>query len=91
MTTPQPQKLYESSIVELTGNIESFLEKRIEYSGTSPIYAGWTRTPNAATSEESFFIIKMTNDGNGNPTRVQLPDNGAQFKYAWDDRATLFS
>ena len=90
MAVPKPQKIDDYSRLLIRGDVDTFLEKRIEYSGDNPIYVGYTRTPNAATSEESFFIIKMTYSGS-NPTRVQLPDDGAQFKYAWDDRATLFS
>lgn len=87
---PQPQKLEDYSRVTLRGDVETFLEKRIEYTGDNPIYIGWTKTPNAATSQESFFIVKLTYSGD-NPTRIQLPDDGAQFKYAWDDRASLFA
>jgi len=84
------QKLKDFSIAEVRGDLSLFLEQRIEYSGDNPIYVGYNRGANAATDDETWYIIKMTYSGN-NVTRVQLPDNGPQFKYAWDDRASLFS
>lgn len=90
MAVPQPQKLSDYSILQVSAAAETFLEKRIEYTGDNPIYVGWTKTPNAATSEASFFITKLTYSGD-NPTRIQLPDDGAVFNYAWDDRASLFT
>ena len=66
-------------------------EKRIEYDGSNnPIYIGWNKQPNASTAILTWFIIKNEFDGT-NLVRSQLPDDGAQFDYAWDDRATYFS
>lgn len=67
-----------------------FLEKRMEYSGDNLIYVGYNRTANASTAATTWYIVKLTYSG-ANPTRYQLPDDGASFEYAWDDRATLFS
>ena len=87
---PQVIKDYSQFDVQIDGL--ALLEKRIDYDGgTSPVYVGYTRQPDEATDAAVWFLIKMTNDGNGNPTRVQLPDDGVQFKYTWDDRATYFS
>lgn len=70
----------------------TFMEKRIDYDGgTSPVYVGYTREPNASVNDPVWYLQKLTNDGNGNPTRVQQPDNGVQFKYTWTSRATYFT
>lgn len=87
----QQQKLNDFSIVTLEGDFTVFLEQRIENNGDgNPEFVGYNREPNAATSAETWFIVKYTYAGTS-PTRYQLPDDGAQFKYAWDDRATLFT
>lgn len=90
MTLPQQVKLNDFSRLDIYGDVETFLEKRIAYTGDNPVYVAWTKGANAATSAEVWFIIKLTYSGD-NPTRIQLPDDGPAFKYAWDDRATLFS
>ena len=70
----------------------ALLEIRMENDGNgNPIYVGYAQTPNLGTAVEQWFIVKITYDGNQAPTRYQLPDNGAEAKYAWDDRATLFT
>ncbi len=86
----QPQKIKDYSILDVNINAETFFEKRMEYSGDNLIYIGYAKTPNASTADEIWFIVKLTYSG-ANPTRYQLPDDGAQFKYAWNDRATLFT
>lgn len=89
MSSKCPQ-LKDYSWLSLYGDVETFLEKRIEYSGDNPIYIGWNRQANAATDAATWFIVKLTYSGS-NPTRIQLPDNGAFFNYAWDSRATYYS
>ena len=85
------QQIKDYSYLEIRGSAEVFLEKRLENDGSgNPLYVGYNRKPNAATTEESWYIIKMTYSG-GYVVRVQLPDNGPQFKYAWDSRASYFS
>jgi len=84
------QKVTDYSNLNITGDASFFWEKRIEYTGDNPIYIGYNRLQNAATSDETWFIVKLTYSG-ANVIRVQLPDSGPQFKYAWDDRATIFS
>lgn len=86
----QKQQLKDWSIAELQGDLGMFLEKRMAYDGDNLEYVGYNREPNASTSDSSWFIIKNTYSGT-NITRYQLPDDGPQFKYAWDDRATFFS
>jgi len=84
------QQLKDYSIAELTADVGTYLEKRMSYSGDNLEYVGYNREPNAATTDTTWFIIKMTYSGS-NVTRYQLPDNGVEFKYAWDSRATYFT
>lgn len=86
----QKQRINDSSIVSLQGDVGMFLEKRMAYNGDDLEYVGYNREPNAATTDLSWFIIKNTYSGS-DITRYQLPDDGAQFKYAWDSRASYFS
>ncbi len=89
MVTKQLIKDY--SVVELTGALELYQEIRYERDGDDfPIYIGYNRQPNAATTAETWFIVKNTFT-DGAITRQQLPDDGVQYKYSWDDRATYFS
>jgi hypothetical protein len=85
----KPQIVADFSHLELKGMAETFLEKRIAYSGNNPIYIGYNRTANASTSETSWFIVKITYSGS-NPTYYQLPNAGTIFNYAWDSRTTYF-
>lgn len=88
MTTPY-QRLNDYSYLNVVGDATIFWEKRIEYSGSNPIYIGYNRKANAPTSEDSWYIVKVTYSGS-DPTYYQLPVDGPVFKYAWDDRATYF-
>lgn len=86
------QKLKSSNPLEIFLEGTSVLEARMENDGNgNPIYVGYAQNPNLGTAVEQWFIVKITYDGNNSPTRYQLPDNGVEFKYAWDDRATLFA
>lgn len=68
------------------------LEKRIENDVDGKIlYVGYSKTPNADTSLPVWMIHKFSYDGNGFLSRDQLPDDGVQFTYAYDDRATYFA
>ncbi|HTJ53640.1 MAG TPA: hypothetical protein VL443_29500 [Cyclobacteriaceae bacterium] len=84
------QRIGDASVAIPQLDIAMVWEKRIEYDGNNPIYVGWNKEPNASTAKETWYIIKNTFSGS-NLTRSQLPDEGALFNYAWDDRATLFS
>lgn len=85
------QKLDDYSMLKVNGTVDQFFEQRIENDGNgNPIYIGYTKKANESTAAETWFIKKISYSG-GYPIRVQLPDNGPQFKYAWDDRASLFS
>lgn len=86
----QTPRLKDYSWLTLEGDVETFLEKRIAYTGDNPEYIGWNRQANASTTALTWFIVKMSYSGD-NVTRVQLPDNGATFSYAWDSRNTYFS
>lgn len=67
-------------------------ETRMENTSDGKIlYVGYSNIPNAPTDEKVWFIFKCYYDGNGYMNRKQLPDNGATFIYAWDDRASIFS
>jgi len=85
------QKIVEHGNLNVRGDASLFWEVRIEYSGTNPIYVAYNKTPNASTSDPTWYIFKNTFDGSDNLTRKQLPDSGAEFKYAYDDRVSLFS
>jgi hypothetical protein len=71
---------------------EDLYEIRLENdNGGSVLYVGKNITPNADTAAPTWYIKKLSYDGNGFVDRVQLPDDGIGFKYAWDDRTNIFS
>ena len=79
------------SNLNVTSDFQRFMEMRMENDANgNPIYIGYNKTPNASTAADSWYIIKVTYDGNQSPTYQQLPLNGVRFAYAWDDRATYF-
>lgn len=85
------QRLGDFSVAQAEIDLSMLWEKRIENDGSgNPLYIGYNKQANASTAVESWFIIKNSYSG-GFLVRSQLPDDGAQFKYAWDDRATYFS
>lgn len=84
------QHISDFSIADLQGDLGMFLEKRMAYDTDNLEYVGYNREQNAATTDATWLIVKMTYSGT-NITRYQLPDNGAQFKYTWDDRASSFT
>lgn len=87
----QTQYLKDYSICPIEGELSMFLERRQEVNAdNNPIYIGWNREPNAATTALTWFIVKLTYTATG-VIRYQLPDDGVQFKYAWDSRASYFS
>lgn len=86
----QKQIIKDYTLAEVVGDLGMFFEKRLSYSGTDVEYVGYNREPDASTTEETWFIIKNEYSG-GNLTRYRLPDNGPQFKYAWDSRASYFA
>lgn len=55
------------------------------------LYVGTNQTPNASVDDSTWFITKLSYDGGGFLERVQLPDTGLGFIYAWADRASFFS
>lgn len=86
------QQVADFSRMPMQGDAFQLLEKRMENDGSgNPLYVGYARTPNASTTALEWFIVKMSYDGGGFVSRVQLPDTGAQFKYAWDSRANYFA
>lgn len=77
---------------EQTFGNDDFFEVRIENdSAGNPLYVGRSPIANAATDQQVWFITKLYYDVNGHLDRVQQPNNGRAFIYAWDDRATYFS
>lgn len=78
------------SVIPIRGDADQFLEKRFAYNGSNLEYVGWSKKPNASTSDAIWYIIKNSYTGS-DITRQQLPDEGPFFKYVWDDRATYFS
>ena len=85
------QNIGDISVLDGTFDALTIFEKRIENDGSgNPIYIGYSKNANAATSSDSWLIFKLSYTG-GYIVRYQLPDSGPTFGYAWDDRATLFS
>ncbi len=71
---------------------EDLYETRTTNNDTGQIlYVGKNITPNASTAAPTWFIKKISYDGNGFLNRVQLPDNGAGFYYVWDNVSDYFS
>jgi len=86
------QRLKDKNPLSLFGEALTFMEIRMENDGNgNPIFVGYAQTPNMGTAVAQWLIVKITYDGNQAPTRYQLPDNGVEFKYAWDLRATYFT
>jgi hypothetical protein len=84
------QKINDYSFIDIRGDIELFLEKRMENNGDgNPIFIGYNKGVNAPTSEATWYIVMIDYVGDS-PVRYKLPINGPQFKYVWDDRATYF-
>ena len=85
------QRIGDMSVLDPTFDAFSLLEKRLENDGSgNPLYIGYNKEPNESTASETWLIFKLSYSG-GYVVRYQLPDSGAVFKYAWDDRASLFS
>lgn len=78
--------------VQNTLGTEDFFEARFENDANgNPIYAAWTPIVNGDPSLKIWFIKKIHYDSNQSVIRVQMPDDGVTFTYAFDDRATYFS
>jgi len=87
----QKQLLKDFSTVIIEDELSKYQEIRYERDDSDiALYIGYNREPNASTSDLSWFIVKNT-VADGAITRQQLPDNGVQYKYSWDDRATYFT
>ena len=70
---------------------DDLIEARFENDGDgNPIYIGYCVTPNGATDQPIWYIIKVEYVAQA-VTRKRLPDNGLAFIYVWDDRSTYFS
>jgi len=63
--------------------------KLIAYDASSnPIYTGFA-APGSASSAAVWRIKKITYDASNNPTAVEWPNGDTEFKYIWDNRASL--
>lgn len=93
MSSPTPQDLWTNALAfGSTMPVQQIYETRMENDVDGKIlYMGMTITPNGATDEAIWYIVKMYYDINGFIDRVQKPDNDLGLKYVWDDRATYFS
>lgn len=93
--TIKGQQIKDYSKLDVFGDAEMFWEIRYDYDAEANlIYQGWNRQANAATSEETWFIVKFHYEEIATEdyvSRKEMPSDGIQFKYAWDDRATIFS
>jgi len=86
---PEP-KIPDISVAPAMWDASGELEIRIDYSGgTNPIYVGWA-IPGSLAGSTVWKIIKLTWDGNDNPTRVQHASDAPSYSYEWDERATYF-
>jgi hypothetical protein len=66
-----------------TFTVPGNVQIKIDYlTGTNPIYIGYA-DKGVATSDATWFILKITWDANNNPTVIQSANNAV-----WDDRAT---
>ncbi len=87
----QQQKIEDWSVAILRGELSLYQEIRYERDDDGiALYIGYNREANAATTALSWFIVKNT-VADMAITRQQLPDDGPQYKYAWDSRASYFS
>lgn len=72
-------------------DLDNLYETRIENDSSGKIiYVGLSQQAAAPTDEPIWFIFKLSYDINGFLDYKQLPNNGGQFTYIWDDRATYF-
>lgn len=77
---------------EQTIGDEDFFESRFENDANgNPIYAAWSPIANANPADRVWFIKKFFYDSNQAIVRVQQPDDGPTFTYAFDNRASYFS
>jgi len=86
-------KDFNQNTVELVGYDGQNLQRmpagslltEIDYvSGTNPIYVGFA-SPGSATSAAVWQIMKITYDGNSNPTAKQYAGGTAGFSQIWDN------
>lgn len=88
-----PQNNIFSQIERLSEYFDAgdLLEGRFENNAdNNPIYIGYTPFPNGDPAEPIWALQKITYDGQA-IVRKQQPDNGPQFTYIWNERATYFS
>lgn len=89
-----PQDIFSKiqRVGEQTFGNDDFFEVRVENDANgNPLYVGRSPIINAATSATVWYITKLHYDGNNFLNRVQIPDSGRSFMYAWDSRASYFS
>lgn len=55
--------------------------------GTNPIYVGWA-LPGSETADTRWRLVKITWDGNNNPTSVRFAGGTNKYDKTWDDRTT---
>lgn len=74
----------------IRGDVTSYLEQRMAYTGDNLEYIGYSRTPNNDPAKANWLIIKFHYSGDL-IVRQQMPDDGPKFAYVWNDRVTYFS
>lgn len=71
---------------------EDLYEVRTENNSSGQVlYVGKCITPNGDTSLPIWYIKMLGYDSNNFLNHIQLPVNGPNFTYIWDNRADYFS
>lgn len=70
---------------------EDLYETRLENTVDGQIlYVGKSIKPGSDVSLPIWYIKKLSYDSNGFVNYIQLPVDGPNFTYSWNDRATYF-
>lgn len=69
-------------------NLDAGYTQAFDYSGDNVVYQGWA-VPGTAKSTAGWRICKLTYDGSSHVTDIQWAGAGEQFKWIWNDRASL--
>ncbi len=79
------------ALAQVLDNEDLYETRTINNDTGQILYVGKNITPNASTASSTWYVKKISYDGNGFLNRVQLPDDGAGFYYTWDNVSDYFS